>query len=304
MRKDKTVCCFIGFLAATIIVSFAQMTLAADKIPENSPQEIKRAHPCIAGGAKKTIVYLGVEDKNHNPVFLGTGFLLSYKGYLYVVTAKHVVDGLYKNYKDDDITFFLNTKEGGGQIIKMDWIVRRSNAKWIFSKRYDVAIMPFVAMNNIDYKSIPENFLVTSEDLIELQDVFYISYQPGIESPGKITPIVRSGSVSIINEDGGFVLDAFVFPGNSGSPVFIKPNIFDDEKAKTESCKLIGIVGAYLPYQDVAISAQTNRPRIVFEENTGLAIISPAQALKSIFETDEFAAQHKKFVEQISQFCK
>ena len=38
---------------------------------------------------------------------------------------------------------------------------------------------------------------------------------------------------------------------------------------------MIGVVAAYLPYHDIAISQQTRRPRIVFEENSGLASIVP-----------------------------
>ncbi|MCX6124196.1 MAG: hypothetical protein NTV34_05530 [Proteobacteria bacterium] len=38
---------------------------------------------------------------------------------------------------------------------------------------------------------------------------------------------------------------------------------------------LIGNILAYVPFQDTAISLQTNRPRVVFEENSGLAIAYP-----------------------------
>jgi hypothetical protein len=38
---------------------------------------------------------------------------------------------------------------------------------------------------------------------------------------------------------------------------------------------LIGIVTAYQFYRDVAISPQTNRERVAFEENSGLAEVLP-----------------------------
>ena len=38
---------------------------------------------------------------------------------------------------------------------------------------------------------------------------------------------------------------------------------------------LIGVVSGYVPYEDVAISAQTNRPRVIFEENSGMAVVIP-----------------------------
>ena len=45
---------------------------------------------------------------------------------------------------------------------------------------------------------------------------------------------------------------------------------------------LIGIVAAYLPYQDVAFSLQTKRPRVIFEENSGLAVVFPVEAIVSV----------------------
>lgn len=291
-------------ISLVVIAFFSGVTIAAETASVVKKDEIKHLHPCISGGAKKSVLYLGVEGKDKVPEFHGTGFLVSYKNYIYIVTAKHVVTGLYEKYKDEDITFFHNTKNGQGQVIKMDWIVRRTNSKWIYSEKYDVAVMPYVLMDQIDFRIIPEDFFITSDKLMELQDVFYISYQPGIDSPGKITPIVRSGAVSIINDDGTFILDAFVFPGNSGSPVFVKPDAIQDEVSKNQNCKFIGIVGAYLPYSDVAISAQTRQPRIIFEENTGLAIIWPVQALNDIFQSDNFNKQFKTYKEQYCKFVK
>jgi hypothetical protein len=43
------------------------------------------------------------------------------------------------------------------------------------------------------------------------------------------------------------------------------------------SANLVGVVSGYVPYQDIAVSQQTGRPRIIFEENSGLATIVPAE---------------------------
>jgi len=55
--------------------------------------------------------------------------------------------------------------------------------------------------------------------------------------------------------------------------------------------KFIGIIGQYIPYQDIAISAQTNRPRIVFEENTGIAIIYSIDLLNEIIHDPKTVKQ-------------
>jgi hypothetical protein len=46
-------------------------------------------------------------------------------------------------------------------------------------------------------------------------------------------------------------------------------------------------VSSYIPYVDVAVSQQTKRPRITFEENSGLTQIFPVEAITQA--TQEFA---------------
>jgi len=47
---------------------------------------------------------------------------------------------------------------------------------------------------------------------------------------------------------------------------------------------LIGMVSGYVPYQDVAYSLQTKRPRVIFEENTGLAVVVPVDRIAEVVE--------------------
>ena len=45
------------------------------------------------------------------------------------------------------------------------------------------------------------------------------------------------------------------------------------------------MVKGFITYKDVAISEQTKRPRIVFEENTGLTVVIPIHFVqKTIME--------------------
>jgi hypothetical protein len=68
------------------------------------------------------------------------------------------------------------------------------------------------------------------------------------------------------------MIDATVFPGNSGGPVVSKPEVVSIQGTKShDSAYLIGIRASYVPYIDVATSQQTQRPRVTFEENSWLA---------------------------------
>ena len=51
------------------------------------------------------------------------------------------------------------------------------------------------------------------------------------------------------------------------------------------SAYLIGMVTSYVPYRDVAVSAQTGAVRIVFEENSGLASVLPMDYVVEAIQT-------------------
>src|SRR5207248_1509243 len=73
-----------------------------------------------------------------------------------------------------------------------------------------------------------------------------------------------------------FLLDSFVFPGNSGGPVALKPELLSIQGTKSVSqAYFIGVVTSYQTYQEAAVSPQTKRTRIIFEENSGLAEVLP-----------------------------
>jgi S1-C subfamily serine protease len=104
--------------------------------------------------------------------------------------------------------------------------------------------------------------------------------------------IARRGSIARISDvlDGSsktFLIDAFVFPGNSGGPVVSAVDITAIEGTKPQTTAyLIGMVKGYLPYDEVAVSQQTGRPRMVSEENSGLAEVIPVDFINETIEFD------------------
>jgi hypothetical protein len=93
--------------------------------------------------------------------------------------------------------------------------------------------------------------------------------------------VVREGIIARIEDllyFGGesFLIDSFVFPGNSGGPVLLKPELISIPGTQNHPASyLIGVVDAYQPYREPAVSPQTQETRIIFEENSGLAAILP-----------------------------
>ena len=104
--------------------------------------------------------------------------------------------------------------------------------------------------------------------------------------------IVRQGVIARIEDmlnsnSDAFLINSFVFPGNSGGPVILRPDTayVSGTPSQTKSY-LIGMVVAYQPYIDIAVSEQTQRPRITFEENSGLAAVLPTDYIAHAITAD------------------
>jgi len=253
---------------------------------------------------KKTVVFLGKMGPDGKPRIYATGFLVNVRGVYYLLTAKHVVVNFATGqFMDDDLLAFFNLKGGGVAVRSISDVKKNFGIEWIFhaDPKVDVAMIPFmVNPEEDDIMVVSDNLFLESGHLHELYDIFFLSYQPGIEPKGKVEPVTRSGTISLLKDDGTFYIDASAFPGNTGSPVFLKPSpIRFGKKGFTIGSdplggSFVGVIGEYIPYQELAISAQTGRPRIVFEENTGLSRVWSVSFIKEIIGSEAFQAQVNK----------
>lgn len=292
MRKSMIVLSFLVCLTTFSSGLFAEdIDVRKSTIPE------------MIANAKKCVVFLGTINEQGVPNLLATGSLVLVDNVFYLVTAKHVIyDKMKEQLKDENIAVFYNMKNGQVAARKLSSF-KNDDIYWIFHENpeVDIAMLPFpIDLKNDDVMVISENLFTGTDKLFELYDVFFLSYQPGIELGTKISPVTRSGMVSIINANNTFYIDAFAFPGNSGSPVFVKPSPIRFDKKGTVigadelGGAFVGIVGEYLTYQELAISAQTGRPRVVFEENIGLSKVWSTSFLREIMGSEEFKKQAKK----------
>lgn len=107
--------------------------------------------------------------------------------------------------------------------------------------------------------------------------VYVLGFPMGLVTPGFRYVVARSGTIARVRDalkKGAktYLIDAHVFPGNSGGPITLKPEITSVSGTKAiPRSYLIGMVTRYVPWEDVAVSQQTRRPRVVFTENSGLA---------------------------------
>ena len=217
----------------------------------------------------------------------------------FLVTNRHVFD---KAAERSDIMHarFNKLFEAGTNIVPLklehfswtvhpdpdaDVAVMMINSEWLNSA--GVEYFFFEADNHI--MSIDQ---ARASQISEGDGIFVLGFPLGESGEERNYAIVRQGIIARIQDwlKGNvrtFLIDASIFPGNSGGPVLLKPEIASIEgTTSNDRCALIGMVSSYLPYREIAISQQTGLPRMIFEENSGLGRVVPHDV---IHEAIEFA---------------
>jgi hypothetical protein len=195
------------------------------------------------------------------PVGAGTSFVFSDPdsdlGHeLFLVSNKHVIESGWIGY-----LFFTGRGADGQPILGSPFFLKFDG----FSSQWhghpnpdvDVAVMPLSWQLDLIAKDNQEAFLtpivsadVSTEEDLEAIDiaspVLFVGYPNGMFDQKHYTPIVRQGFVATppeLDYDGEpvFLIDASVFPGSSGSPVFAYKQSWD---GNVVNAKLLGVISA------------------------------------------------------------
>jgi hypothetical protein len=157
----------------------------------------------------------------------------------------------------------------------------------------------FEILKSLGYEPsfFPNNILtMEKQKLIEAEvaagdGIFVLGFPMNLAGAQRNYVIVREGIIARISEmlegaSNTFMIDSFVFPGNSGGPVVLRPEILAIQGTKSHSnASLIGVVTSYRPYTDVAISPQASRARVLFEENSGLSDVLPMNFVEEAIQS-------------------
>jgi hypothetical protein len=236
---------------------------------------------------------------------------------VFLVTAKHVVqEHCARLHTDLDVRLNAKDPSKGGQGFSIPNQPPAGEGGWFFhpDPKIDIAVV-VVDLNKAKQQGFEPDWFASDahaankEKLKSLEvsagdGIFALGFPMNLAGEQRNYVIVREGVIARISEmlDGAsqtFMVDSFVFPGNSGSPVVLRPEILSIAGTKSQNTAyLIGIVLSYIPYQDVAISPQTGRARISFEENSGLAQVLPVdyidETIKAYIDSVNATAQKKK----------
>jgi S1-C subfamily serine protease len=185
---------------------------------------------------------------------------------LYLVTAAHVV----RNHPQGlgPLAVRQNPRTGDGIGFHTD------PTAWFFHPTEDVAVtrVNIAALKEVDID--PSIFFAAdhtgldkkalAENQVEAGDgIFVLGFPLGLSGEKRNYAIARGGNIARIREmiegrSSTFLIDAAVYPGNSGGPVVLRPDPIALEGTKSHpQSALIGLVKSYRPYVDTAISRRS-----------------------------------------------
>jgi hypothetical protein len=253
------------------------------------------------------VVAIGLEHKESEAVWVASGFLYGDSigkaqdgrpGYqVYLVTNRHVLEGNAQIH----LRFNPVEDQAARQYI-IDILDSDGKPKWMAHQNHgiDLAIVP-VNAQRLQAEGIRFSCFYSDRDcantrkmtelgITEGDFVYVLGFPMGLIGGKRNFVIARGGIIARVRDtlahfSDEFLIDTFIFPGNSGGPVISKPELLSIRGTKSQSAAyLIGVVTGYIPYKEVAISQQTREPRVIFEENSGLAAVHPIDSVEGILE--------------------
>lgn len=265
---------------------------------------------------KNAVVSIGFRKSDGSIKWIGTGFFVvrsvnENAGKPFLVSNRHVFNASKQ--------IVIRMKERG----KDNWKEANANLfdandQPLFTphpnQNIDVAVLPlsgeYIEQNNLEFPAfnIDTNALSSEElrdnGVEEGSTIYMLGFPLGLVPKLSSHPICRLGCIARISEDqikeqSNILIDIQNFPGNSGSPIINRPELFSIEGTKClNKSVLVGIIHSYIPYTEPLRSTQTNEIVEIRRENSGLAYAHPVEFIRDIIDliypqTDKTTAQNE-----------
>jgi len=258
------------------------------------------------------VLAIGFDDKEGKRAWAASGFL--YGDFLrqdgdtqwhqvYLITNRHVFLERQKAYLRCNPQADEPARE-----YELSLVDRDGKPLWLThaDPDVDIAVIP-VNMPKLREEGMQVSYFHSDQHVANVEKLnelgitegdftYVLGFPMGLVGGNRNFVIARSGSIARIRDtlaktNKEFLIDTFIFPGNSGGPVVSKPEAMAITGTKSQNAAfLIGVVKGYVPYRDIAISPQTGQPRVVFEENSGLATAHPVDYIQDIIHAIPMAA--------------
>jgi hypothetical protein len=292
-----------------VILALAAAANAQTAAPQ-SPSPVQTNRLPFGTQIRKTVLFIELQCKDGKQFFTaqGTAFVVGWEApevgkgnnFEYLVTNRHVA--LCWNEQNQpmevlSVSIRGNLKDGTSQSVPLN---ANGNLQWIFPKdaSVDLAVSPILPPPTADVLLIPSALFATKavmseKQVVEGSRIMFTGFFYQFPGERKIQPIVREGILAMVPDEplktftglpGTVYLgDVHIFRGNSGSPVFV-----DVAAGFGYDYRFLGVVsGNFSEDQDFNLQIDTT---ISGKEraNSGIAIIVPADELKSLIDNDPF----------------
>lgn len=262
---------------------------------------------------------VSIERETETGIFkcIGTGFLFfktyehkggnQYTGQGYIVTAKHVLfhDGRPQDEQIQEISICfdaVNETDNGKFHLKLYDDNKMARFSIPLNSNADVAVIPAPATMIAEYKL--DNTWIVDSKMTLLKDrymesgvstgdfVFVLGFPFGMRGVAKNYTICRSGTIARLDEeclrDNEIFLDAPIFPGNSGGPVFCRPEINKiNGTCSVSKAYLLGMATKYLSRGEAYDVSLSEKDIQLLEGHLGLSKIVTVDAIHEAIHEHE-----------------
>ena len=248
----------------------------------------------------KSVSPIGIKDNTNKICWCATCFFVASKNIKidtydlpFLVTNRHVI----KNQK----TIIIRTKSKGKTDYSDCEISLYDGDKPLYfvhdCSDVDLVVLPLpIEFLKIEYDFSCydiDSFSLSTEELLQRGGsigtfISMLGYPLGLVNNESQTPICRLGCIARIDKteiqkDHCYIIDIQNFPGNSGSPVLVRPELSHLVGTKNiMQTNLIGIVYGYIPYSVQLLNLQSNQVEEIRSENSGLAKVIPVEYIRDI----------------------
>lgn len=260
---------------------------------------------------RKCVAFVAMPMDNGDARLVGTAFFLgraiegTSRSFSYLVTAKHVIEGI-RNKGVEKALVRLNLKSG-----ESGW-VETNVADWLYhptDNSVDVAVLRAGVPEHCDHILYPISLVVTPEIISKEQiglgtEVFLVGLFAHHSGLNKNIPIVRVGNISAMPEElvetqlgkiDAYLVEARSIGGLSGSPVFANlglVRVHEGQLKFTSGGPIFYLLGLMHGHWDVGISEldevvvdTTGAQRV----NMGIGIVVPVAKIIEVIHQPRIA---------------
>lgn len=263
----------------------------------------------VPADIKKVVTFLFTDDGEVRPI--GTGFWVvvpakedERKLFCYVVTARHVVNGLSRVLARLNLA---SSNQPSG-FARIDLTTGNTAPLLHPNPAVDIAAIPFAPPQDagVDFKVLQKDMFATRdfrqrETVSEGDEVFFVGLMPQVYGKFRNTPVVRHGRIALVTdepfetENGGanyLYIEANAYPGNSGSPVFLRLGPIRQRGTITvgdDRIMLLGVMHGYLQQSRPIgrVEVESENKILAFFENINIAMVCPVDYLAEVLESPE-----------------